>query len=77
MKPKTNLKPTDAETLRWQALQDRKGKTAARLVNYPGPIIYIKHARIRSDHYEIYQDGAAVCRGGRNTVGKFLAKLLP
>lgn len=61
----------DADTLRWRALQDRKGQFATL------PLIKVRHGLRRIDSYDLFVSGKLVASGGRVALGQAFAKLLP
>lgn len=66
----------DPDTVRWRALQDRKGSVAADFCANQETYT-IRHSKRRTDAYDVLQAGNVVCSGGRVVVGRFLASLLP
>lgn len=66
----------DADTLRWRALQDRKGELCATFTVLRGDTYTVRHSRRRTDAYDVTGGG---CRftGGGHAVGRMLADMLP
>lgn len=66
----------DHDTLRWRALQDRKGKVAGDFC--AGQTTYtVFHSTRRTDSYDVKEGGRVVKSGGRVVIGRFLGSLLP
>lgn len=64
-------RPTDPDTLRWRAFQDRKGTVVKT------PPYEIRHSTRRSDSYDLFLGGKLVKSGGRVVIGRYLGSLLP
>lgn len=72
-----SAEPPDADTMRWRALQDRKGDICATLKLSNGPSYVITHSRRRTDSYDVeLHYGRVVKTGGRVAIGRFLASIL-
>lgn len=69
-------RPLDADTVRYRALQDRKGKIAA-FMTLKGAAYIIRHSKRRIDSYDAVLNGTVVATGGRSAIGLFLGSLLP